>query len=148
MEILIEFPIFFCTPQSGISTWEQHPCYCGKVRLELKYILVVLFAYLTLDRKVYICDLSEEVVMPPHKFPLHEIGSSHIIGSLAWGHEVTSDELFASSEPTLRTFTGAHKVFDLRTQKSTYQFDAHEAGDAISVDATGERLLFFVHHRQ
>jgi hypothetical protein len=61
-----------------------------------------------------------------------------MIGSIAWGCEITADHLFASSEPTQRTFTGAHKGFDLRTQKTIYQFDAEEAGDAIAVDPVGQ----------
>jgi len=79
--------------------------------------------------------------MPPHPFPLHDRGSPHMIGPIAWGCETTADHLFASSEPTQRTFTGAHKVFDLRTQKAIYQFDAEEAGDVIAVDPVGQIIL-------
>jgi hypothetical protein len=93
---------------------------------------------IALNRKVLVYDLSEEVVMPPYQFPLHDRGSPHMIGSIAWGCEITADHLFASSEPTERTFTGAHKVFDLRTQKTIYQFDAAEAGDVIAIDAIGQ----------
>ncbi len=92
-------------------------------------------------RKVQIYDLSEEVVMPPHHFLLHDRCSPHMIGPIAWGCETTADHLFASSEPTQQTFTGAHKVFDLRTQKMIYQFDAEEAGDVIAVDPVGQIIL-------
>lgn len=80
--------------------------------------------------------------MPPYSFPLHDRGSPHMIGSIAWGCELTADHLFASSEPTKRTFTGAHKAFDLQTQKTLYQFDAVEAGDVIAVDPIGSDVIF------
>lgn len=56
---------------------------------------------------------------------------------MAWGNALTADHLFASSEPTKKTFTGAHKVYDLGAQKEAYGFDAKEAGDGIAVNPTG-----------
>ena len=72
---------------------------------------------------------------------MHDRGSAHIIGPIAWGRELTADHLFASSEPTKpKTFTGAHKAFDLRTQKTICRFDAEEAGDAIAIDEVGKMI--------
>jgi hypothetical protein len=104
--------------------------------MKIHFNLLIMLA--SLNRKVQVYDLSEATIMPPHLFTLHDRGSPHMIGSIAWGSETSADLLFASSEPMLGTFTGAHKVFDLQTQKAIYRFDAEEAGDVIGVDPTGQ----------
>ena len=72
---------------------------------------------------------------------MHDRLSPHVIGSMAWGSGLTADHLFVSSEPTKKTFTGAHKVYDLGVQKEAYGFDAKEAGDSIAVDSTGRFVI-------
>jgi len=73
---------------------------------------------------------------------MHDRLSPHVIGSMAWGSGLTADHLFVSSEPTKKTFTGAHKVYDLGAQKEAYGFvDAKEAGDSLAVDPTGRFVL-------
>jgi hypothetical protein len=58
---------------------------------------------------------------------------------MIWGHESTAAYLFASSEPHGDVnFNGFHKGFDVEVQKVAFDFDANEAGDAISITQDGQ----------
>jgi hypothetical protein len=60
------------------------------------------------------------------------------VGAMAWGRGSTAVYLFASSEPLNDThLVGHHKGFDVEVQKVAFDFDASEAGDAISITQDG-----------
>lgn len=92
-------------------------------------------------RKIYIYsnileDSSDTIL------PLTGKHTDHCVGAMVWGLERTSDLLFASSEPPLdHELKGYHKAFDINKQKMAYQFDAHEAGDAICISADGTSFV-------
>jgi hypothetical protein len=56
---------------------------------------------------------------------------------MVWGRESTAAYLFASSEPPNDILVGCHKGFDVEVQKVAFDFDASEAGDAISITQDG-----------
>lgn len=63
------------------------------------------------------------------------------VGAMVWGRESTAVYLFASSEPSGNVnFNGFHKGFDIEVQKVAFDFDAKEAGDAISITEDGALL--------
>lgn len=103
----------------------------------LPFLLQLVVEIFFVCRAVHIYNLHEEYVAGT-TFVLHNLKRSPpVVGSMAWGSESTADHLFVSSEPRERTFTGAHKVFDLHTKKEAYQLDAQEAGDVLAVDSEG-----------
>lgn len=92
-------------------------------------------------RKIYIysgiSEDSSDIILP-----LAGKDFRHCVGAMVWGLERTSDLLFASSEPPLEhELNGHHKAYDITKQKMAYQFDAHEAGDTISIAADGTFFL-------
>lgn len=67
-------------------------------------------------------------------------GANHCVGPMVWGLGVTSNLLFASSEPLSidQELEGCHKAYDITRGVMSYQLNASEAGDAISVSTDGE----------
>jgi hypothetical protein len=89
------------------------------------------------DITVY-SDISED----PSETQLYLFGKhvDHCVGAMVWGLEATSGLLFASSEPHAsddHNLRGYHKAFDVTNQKTAYQFDADEAGDAMCIAPDG-----------
>jgi hypothetical protein len=69
--------------------------------------------------------------------------ADHTVGAMVWGRESTAVYLFASSEPPGdKDFTGFHKGFDVKAQEVAFDFDASEAGDAISITQDGQGVSF------
>lgn len=65
------------------------------------------------------------------------------VGAMVWGRESTAVYLFASSEPSGNVnFNGFHKGFDIEVQKVAFDFDAKEAGDAISITEDGQGVSY------
>jgi hypothetical protein len=64
---------------------------------------------------------------------------NHSVGAITWGRDQTSAYLFASSEPPSDTgdYSGAHRALDIHEGKIAYNFSAREAGDAMTVDDSG-----------
>ncbi|KAJ3835813.1 hypothetical protein F5878DRAFT_293827 [Lentinula raphanica] len=62
-------------------------------------------------------------------------------GPIKWGCGLTDSILFASSECCEDiSGTGYHKAFDVRQRAESFQFDLNEEGDALTVDAFGEKV--------
>lgn len=89
-------------------------------------------------RKIHVFTFRDDEFEISADFQFYPSRSPHVIGSLAWGTESTTGQLFGSSEPCCSTvFDGIHKALDVATKKPLYQFDASEAGDVLSLDPTG-----------
>ena len=68
--------------------------------------------------------------------------ANHSVGAIAWGRNQTSSYLFASSEPwNSKDHSGAHRALDIQEAKTAYNFNAKEAGDAMTVDDSGKCAL-------
>ncbi|KAF9563074.1 WD40 repeat-like protein [Agrocybe pediades] len=77
------------------------------------------------------------------------LGSPHVVGSIAWGLGPTADRLYVSMEPTdLSKFNGMHKVFDIKSQKIIYSLQSYEAGDSLSLNASGTMLALSTRARE
>ncbi|KAJ4486194.1 hypothetical protein J3R30DRAFT_1469718 [Lentinula aciculospora] len=65
-------------------------------------------------------------------------------GPIKWGCDLTASLLFASSESCADTSgVGDHKAFDVSQERESFRFDLNEDGDALAVDAFGERVALF-----
>ncbi|KAF9069059.1 WD40-repeat-containing domain protein [Rhodocollybia butyracea] len=69
-------------------------------------------------------------------------------GAMKWGSGPTEDILFASSESYNDEMrTGCHKGFDVEGDKVAFKFDLDEDGEALAVDALGERVAICTENR-
>jgi hypothetical protein len=65
-------------------------------------------------------------------------GGHHSAGAMAWGSNLTSNLIFASSEPhNDEVDDGCHRAFDAHKGTLAYNLDATEAGDAMDISADG-----------
>ncbi|KAJ3800801.1 WD40-repeat-containing domain protein [Lentinula aff. detonsa] len=70
-------------------------------------------------------------------------GNIHRSGPMKWGCGPTGSLLFASSESCGdNSGVGYHKAFDVRRRTEYFKFDLSEDGDALAVDAFGEKAAF------
>jgi len=66
----------------------------------------------------------------------------HQTVDMTWGRDVSSHILFASSAAhDGNDTTGFHKAFDADKGKLICEFDAQEAGQRVTIDETGHRLM-------
>lgn len=73
---------------------------------------------------------------------LKGIKAGQVVGEMRWGMGSTEDFLFASSEPIRdKTYTESwHRIYDVKREEIVGRFPMGEAGDAMALDATGDRL--------
>ncbi|KAI0068270.1 WD40 repeat-like protein [Artomyces pyxidatus] len=104
-----------------------------------------LLAVTCLDGYVYIHRRSHDGFSPQcTSLAVAPADGAHCTGAMVWGCKASNDKIFASSEPKdSEEETGYHKVFDINRGELLYELDAKESGDAMAIDAEGERLALF-----
>ncbi|KAJ7117597.1 WD40-repeat-containing domain protein [Mycena epipterygia] len=66
--------------------------------------------------------------------------NKHVVGAIAW-QSANSPLVFALSEPIRKDdHQGHHKAIDIERCRTSFKFDAPEAGDALCVDPTGDTV--------